>query len=195
MNAPVNTVSGTVRAPVHLHTGFLGSSKTTLLCNLLADPEFSDTAVIINEFGEAGLDHLLVREVTEDVLLLSSGCLCCTVREDLVTTLADLDRLQRAGQISRFSRVVVETTGLADPAPILQAILTDPLLTGSFGLGSVITTIDAINGVHTLAATISGYLPIAVAPLPSLKGRKRPWPPFGKQFDLLIADCGAVRNH
>ena len=152
MSVPATTPSGATRTPVHVLTGFLGSGKTTLLCNLLADPEFSDTAVIINEFGEAGLDHLLVREVTEDVMLLSSGCLCCTVRDDLVTTLADLDRMQRAGQISRFSRVVVETTGLADPAPILQAILTDPLLTGSFGLGSVVTTIDAINGVHTLAA-------------------------------------------
>ena len=86
MSAPVTATSGAVRTPVHVLTGFLGSGKTTLLCNLLTDPEFSDTAVIINEFGEAGLDHLLVRQVTEDVLLLSSGCLCCTVRDDLVTT-------------------------------------------------------------------------------------------------------------
>ena len=138
------------RVPIHVLTGFLGSGKTTLLRHLLADPDLSDTAVVINEFGEAGLDHLLVREVAEDVVLLSSGCLCCSVRDDLVSTLAELNALMRTGDIPAFSRVVVETTGMADPAPIMQAVLSEKSLTPWFRLGQVITTVDAVNGDQTL---------------------------------------------
>lgn len=138
------------RVPIHVLTGFLGSGKTTLLRHVLADPDLSDTAVVINEFGEAGLDHLLVREVAEDVVLLSSGCLCCSVRDDLVSTLAELNALMRTGDIPAFARVVVETTGMADPAPIMQAILSEQILTPWFRLGQVITTVDAVNGDQTL---------------------------------------------
>lgn len=138
------------RVPIHVLTGFLGSGKTTLLRHLLADSHLADTAVVINEFGEVGLDHLLVREVAEDVVLLSSGCLCCSVRDDLVSTLAELHALMRTGEIPAFARVVVETTGLADPAPIMQAILSEPSLVPWFRLGQVITTVDAVNGEQTL---------------------------------------------
>lgn len=138
------------RLPIHVLTGFLGSGKTTLLRHLLADPDLSDTAVVINEFGEAGLDHLLVREVAEDVVLLGSGCLCCSVRDDLVSTLAELNAMMRTGDIPAFARVVVETTGMADPAPIMQAVLSEQSLTPWFRLGQVITTVDAVNGDQTL---------------------------------------------
>jgi G3E family GTPase len=149
--------------PVHVLTGFLGSGKTTLLRHLLAQPEFADTAVVINEFGEVGLDHLLVRELAEDVVLLSSGCLCCTVRDDLVSTLAELHALMRAGEIPAFSRVVVETTGLADPAPILQAILGERRLTPFLRMGQVITTVDAVNGEQTLARHREARQQLAIA--------------------------------
>jgi G3E family GTPase len=151
------------RTPVHLLTGFLGSGKTTLLRQLLADPTLADTAVIINEFGEVGLDQLLVHEVIEDVVLLSSGCLCCSVRDDLLSTLADLDRMQRNGEIPRFSRAVVETTGLADPAPIMQAILSDRRLAKTFRLGAVITTVDGVNGAATLEAHREARQQLAMA--------------------------------
>uniref|UniRef100_C5D0Z5 Cobalamin synthesis protein P47K n=1 Tax=Variovorax paradoxus (strain S110) TaxID=543728 RepID=C5D0Z5_VARPS len=138
------------RVPIHVLTGFLGSGKTTLLRHLLADNHLADTAVVINEFGEVGLDHLLVREVAEDVVLLSSGCLCCSVRDDLVSTLAELHGLMRVGEIPAFARVVVETTGLADPAPIMQAILSEQSLVPWFRMGQVITTADAVNAEQTL---------------------------------------------
>ena len=99
---------------MHVLTGFLGSGKTTFLRHLLGEPDFADTAVVINEFGEVGLDHLLVREVSEDAVLLSSGCLCCAVRDDLVSTLADMFEMVRRGEVEPFRRVVVETTGLRD---------------------------------------------------------------------------------
>jgi G3E family GTPase len=149
--------------PVHVLTGFLGSGKTTLLRHLLAQPEFADTAVVVNEFGEVGLDHLLVREVAEDVVLLSSGCLCCSVRDDLLSTLAELHALMRSGELPPFRRVVVETTGLADPAPILQAILGDRRLTPFMRMGQVLTTVDAVNGERTMARHREARQQIALA--------------------------------
>lgn len=138
------------RTPVHVLTGFLGSGKTTLLRHLLGDPSLRDTAVVINEFGEVGLDHLLVREVNEDVVLLPSGCLCCVLRDDLISTLSDLHRARAVGEIPPFSRIVVETTGLADPMPILQAILSDKQLARLARLGEVVTTVDAVSGHATI---------------------------------------------
>jgi len=138
------------RIPVHVLTGFLGSGKTTLLRHFLADPALRDTAVIINEFGEIGLDHLLVREVTEDVILLSSGCLCCTVRDDLLSTLLDLKQSADDGEIPSFSRVAVETTGLADPLPIMQALMSEKRVAKIYRLGNVLTTVDALNGQETI---------------------------------------------
>jgi len=152
MTVSADAAANDPRTPVHILTGFLGSGKTTLLRRLLADPSFADTAVVINELGEVGLDQLLVREVAEDVILLSSGCLCCTVRDDLVSTLADLDRMMRRGDIPRFGRAVVETTGLADPAPIMQALLSAKELVPRFRLGQVIATVDGVNGAKTLGA-------------------------------------------
>src|SRR5690606_5254488 len=132
-------------------TGFLGAGKTTLLNRLLKDPTLTDTAVIINEFGEVGIDHLLVEQSGDGIIELSDGCLCCTIRGELVDTLADLmDRMQ-TGKIQPLKRIVIETTGLADPAPVLQAVMGNPILSQSFSLDGVITVVDAVNGLPTLA--------------------------------------------
>src|SRR3546814_882990 len=135
---------------VSVLTGFLGSGKTTLLRHLLAHPAMEETAVIVNEFGEIGLDHLLVQQAAEDTVLLNSGCLCCTVRGDLVAGMRDLYKRRVKGEVPAFQRLVSETTGLADPAPILQTIMTDPLLAERFRLDGVITTVDATVGAATL---------------------------------------------
>jgi len=131
-------------------TGFLGSGKTTLLGHLLLQPEFSRTAVIINEFGEIGLDHHLVEASEESVIELQTGCLCCKIRNDLATTLHGLLRRRDEGSIAPFTRVVIETSGLADPAPILQTLMTDSMIAGRIVLGGVVTTVDAVNGIDTL---------------------------------------------
>ena len=136
--------------PVSVITGFLGSGKTTLLARLLRDPGMARTAVIINEFGAVGLDHELVEASDESLIELSNGCLCCNVRSDLVLTLADLAARRAAGSVPRFERVVVETTGLADPAPILHALMTDRTLNEIYALDGVITTVDAVTGLATL---------------------------------------------
>jgi G3E family GTPase len=151
------------RTPVAVITGFLGSGKTTLLNRLLQRPEMAGAAVIINEFGEIGLDHLLIATPSENTVLLSSGCLCCTVRGDLVETLADLYRKRRDGAIPGFDRVLVETTGLADPVPILQTLITDPELAPLFALDSVVTLVDAVNGAQQLDAHPESVKQIAVA--------------------------------
>ena len=149
--------------PVSVLTGFLGSGKTTLLRHLLGHPEMDETAVIVNEFGEIGLDHLLVEKVNEDTVLMNSGCLCCTVRGDLVDTLRRLFKQRVRREIPPFQRVVIETTGLADPAPILQTLMTDPLLSSRFRLDSVIATVDAVNGTATLDRQIESVKQAAVA--------------------------------
>lgn len=136
--------------PTTLLTGFLGSGKTTLLNGLLAHPGMADTAVIVNEFGEVGLDHLLIETAFEDAVLLRSGCICCTVRGDLVDTLLSLRERVGRGEIPPFHRVAIETTGLADPAPILQTLMTDPTLLPHFRLDRVIATIDAVHGLGQL---------------------------------------------
>jgi G3E family GTPase len=136
--------------PVTVITGFLGSGKTTLLNHLLRDPGMADTAVVINEFGEVAIDHLLVETALENTVVLQSGCICCTVRGDLVDTLSDLLGKRERGQIPDFSRVVIETTGLADPAPILHTLATEPLLASRFTLRTVVTTVDAVNGLGQL---------------------------------------------
>jgi len=136
--------------PVSVLTGFLGSGKTTLLGRLVRRPEFARTAVIINEFGEVGLDHDLVEASEESFVQLQTGCLCCTIRGDLVLTLEDLLRRRDAGTVPRFERVVIETTGLADPAPILQALMTDPVAAERLALAGVVTTVDAATGAATL---------------------------------------------
>ena len=136
--------------PATVLTGFLGSGKTTLLRRALVSPALADTAVIINELGEIAIDHHLVDFVEGDVLELPGGCLCCAVREDLARTLRSLLERRDAGQIRQFRRIVIETTGLADPAPILFTLGADPMLDHSLHLARVVTLVDAVNGADSL---------------------------------------------
>lgn len=138
------------RLPLHLITGFLGSGKTTLLNHLLQQPGMENTAVIVNEFGEIGVDHLLVEASEEDIMMLAGGCLCCSVRSDLVTTLEDLYQRRARGAIKPFEQVVVETSGMADPAPILRTFLDDAFISAHFRLEGVVTTVDAVYGHQQL---------------------------------------------
>lgn len=137
------------RIPVTLLTGFLGSGKTTLLNAWLRSPQLSGAAVIVNEFGEVGIDHALIASSTDNTIELSTGCLCCTVSGDLVNTLRELIVKREKGEVRAFDRVVIETTGLADPAPVIQALMTFPVAR-KFRLAQVITTVDAVNGAATL---------------------------------------------
>jgi G3E family GTPase len=136
--------------PVTVITGFLGAGKTTLLNRILSDPLLEDTIVIVNEFGEIGLDHLFIETRDDGMILMASGCLCCTIRGDLVNTLDDLMRRRDTAKIAPFQRIVLETTGLADPAPILQSLLAHPYLAARYRLDGVVTLVDAVNGSATL---------------------------------------------
>src|SRR5215210_3925893 len=148
--------------PLTVLTGFLGAGKTSLLNRLLKDEALAKAAVIINEFGEIGLDHLLVEHVEDGVMLLSTGCLCCTVRGDLVNTLEKLLRGLDNGRMS-FSRVIIETTGLADPAPVLHTAMMHPYFVMRFRLDGVVTVVDAVNGAATLDAHVEAVKQAAVA--------------------------------
>ena len=139
-----------MRVPLVVLTGFLGSGKTTLLSRLLRHPGMAKTAVVINEFGEIGLDHELLETSDETLVTLSSGCLCCKVRSDLALTLMDLAVRRAAGEVPCFERLVIETSGLADPAPILHALAIDPALHEQYVAADVITTADALTGSSTL---------------------------------------------
>lgn len=149
--------------PVSVLTGFLGAGKTTLLNRLLASPEFANTAVIINEFGDVGLDHLFVAEVSDGIIELSSGCLCCTIRGELITTLENLLRAVDNGRIDRLERVVIETTGVADPGPVLHTIMLHPYLVQRYRLDGVVTVVDAVNGAATLDRQPEAPRQVAVA--------------------------------
>jgi G3E family GTPase len=138
--------------PLTVVTGFLGAGKTTLLNRLLKDPALADTVVIVNEFGDVGLDHLLMESVEDGLVLMQSGCLCCTIRGDLVNTLEGLLRKRDNGRIAPFRRAVIETTGLADPAPVLQTVMGHPYLSLRYRLEGVVTLVDAVNGAATLDA-------------------------------------------
>ena len=148
---------------LHVITGFLGAGKTTLLNRLLRDPALADTLVLINEFGSVGLDHLLVERVEGDMILLSSGCLCCTVRGDLVASLETALRARDNGRGTAFRRVVIETTGLADPAPVLHTVMSHPYLRLRFTLRSVVTLVDALVGSATLDAHAEAVKQAAMA--------------------------------
>jgi len=132
--------------PVNVVTGFLGSGKTTLIRKLLTSPDLADTAVLVNEFGEVGLDHHLFRGISENTILLGNGCVCCAILGDLKDSLRDLFSQMTRGDIPPFKRVIVETSGLADPVPIAYTVQSEPVLRHHFRLGNIVTTIDAING-------------------------------------------------
>lgn len=149
--------------PVCLLTGFLGSGKTTVLNHLLRQKALAKAAVVINEFGAIGLDHDLVEAATENLVLLQSGCLCCTIRGDLVETLQNLFDRRAGGEIVSFDRVIIETTGLADPAPILHTLMTDKHLASKIRLDAVIATVDAATGSATLDQQIESIKQVAVA--------------------------------
>lgn len=151
------------RLPVSLITGFLGSGKTTLLNRLLRHDGMKDSAVIINEYGEVSLDHLLVERVDGEVAVLASGCICCTVRSDLEETLRSLLVKRDRGEIPPFRRILVETTGLADPAPIVQLLLNNPLVSHFLRLDTVVTTVDAVNAPHQLDRQYEAVKQVALA--------------------------------
>jgi G3E family GTPase len=151
------------RLPVSLITGFLGSGKTTLLNRLLRHDAMKDSAVIINEYGEVSLDHLLVERVDGEVAVLASGCICCTIRSDLEETLRTLLVKRDRGEVPPFRRILVETTGLADPAPIVQLLLNNPLVSHFLRLDTVVTTVDAANAIHQLDHQYEAVKQVALA--------------------------------
>jgi G3E family GTPase len=153
------------REPVvaNLLTGFLGAGKTSLLNRLLSKPSLSDTAVLINEFGVVALDHLLVQSVNDNIVLLKSGCICCSIRTDLKDAILSLfDRLRR-GKVRPFGRIVIETTGLADPVPILATLSVDPMLKYHFRIGNIIAVVDVPNGAHNIETYPESARQVAVA--------------------------------
>lgn len=157
------TDPGLERLPVSVLTGFLGSGKTTVLNHLLRHPAMGETAVVINEFGTVGIDHRLVETASEDMVVMDSGCLCCTIRGDLIETLRTLIRRRWKGEIPAFERLVIETTGLADPAPILHTLMTDPVISARYRLDGVVATVDAVAGGATLDAQPEAVKQAAVA--------------------------------
>lgn len=154
---------GQDRIPVSIITGFLGAGKSTLLNRMLRDPAAKDIAVIINEFGEVGIDNLLVEASGDSMIELSNGCLCCTVRGELVDTLASMMDAIQTGRAKPITRVVIETTGLADPAPVMQSVMGNPVIAQNFELEGVVTVVDAVNGIATLDAHQEAVKQVAVA--------------------------------
>lgn len=152
-DSPAGKTAGPIEPiPLNIFTGFLGAGKTTLLNRLLKDPAMSEAAVLVNEVGDIGIDHNLYEIVEDGVILLSSGCLCCSVRGDLVNSLENLLRARDNGRCKPFNRVVVETTGIADPASVIHILMTQPYLTLRYRLDGVVTLVDAVNGMKTLDA-------------------------------------------
>ncbi|MCX5579377.1 CobW family GTP-binding protein [Kaistia terrae] len=154
---------GDDRITANVLTGFLGAGKTSLLKRLLSLPSLAGTAVIINEFGEVGLDHLLVEAIDDDIVLLKSGCICCNIRTDLKDALLSLFERSRNGEIPRFSRIAIETTGIADPAPIVATLSADPMLRHHFRVGNIVTVVDVPNGLVNLDAFVESQRQVAVA--------------------------------
>lgn len=144
-------------------TGFLGSGKTTLLNHLLNDPDLGSTAVLINEFGDVSIDHLLVEKIDETTVLLESGCICCSVRGDLVEAMRELIAKRADGRVPPFERLMIETTGLADPAPIVHTLMSDPIIAGQYRLDGLVTCVDALLGDATLKAHDEAVKQVAIA--------------------------------
>ncbi|MBA2963133.1 MULTISPECIES: GTP-binding protein [Ramlibacter] len=151
------------KLPVTLLTGFLGSGKTTLLSKLVRHPDMNRVAVVINEIGEIGIDHDIVTMASENVALLANGCICCSVRTDLQDTLRELFGQRRSGQMVQFDRVVIETTGLADPAPVVQTLSSDTMLATHYRLDGVVTLLDAVNGPGQIQSQPEAVKQIALA--------------------------------
>ncbi len=151
------------KIPVTLVTGFLGSGKTTLISKLLLHPDMRRVAVVINEMGEIGIDHDLVTLSSENITLLANGCICCSVRTDLQETLRDLFAQRRVGEVFDFDRVIVETTGLADPAPVVQTLASDTLLAAHYRLDGLITLVDGLHGVVQIDQQTEAVKQIAIA--------------------------------
>jgi len=149
--------------PVSVITGFLGSGKTTLLNHLLSHPDMEETAVLINEFGDIGLDHLLVETISEDIVVLNSGCICCTVRGDLVDSLRELFIKRLRGEVPQFRHVLIETTGLADPAPVIHTLMNDPVIAERYRMDGIVTTVDSVLGGGQLDAHEESVKQAAVA--------------------------------
>ncbi len=149
--------------PVTLLTGFLGAGKTTLVSRVLNDPRFADTAVVINEFGEVGLDNVLVEAAPETIVEMTSGCLCCTVRGDIRQSLVMLLERSERGELPLFSRLIIETTGLADPVPVIHTLMADPRLVRRYRLAQIVTVVDSVNGIATLAQHTEAAKQVAVA--------------------------------
>ena len=151
------------KLPIAVITGFLGSGKTTLIRRLLAQPGMNRAALIVNEFGEVGIDHELIASSSENVSLLANGCLCCAVRTDLQETLRELFIKRRAGEVMDFDRVFIETSGMADPVPVMQALLTDGLLAEEYRTDCVVTLVDAVNGETQLDEFDEALKQVAIA--------------------------------
>lgn len=151
------------KVPVTLVTGFLGSGKTTLISKLVRHPDMNRVAVVINEVGEIGIDHDIVAMSSENIALLANGCICCSVRTDLQETLRDLFARRRVGEVAEFDRVIIETTGLADPAPVVQTLASDTLVAAHFRLDGLVTLVDAVNGATQLANHAEPAKQIALA--------------------------------
>ncbi len=151
------------KIPVTLITGFLGSGKTTLISRLVQHPDMNRVAVVINEVGEIGIDHDLVSQSSENISLLANGCICCSVRTDLQETLRDLFARRQVGEVFDFDRVIIETTGLADPAPVIQTLISDTLIGAQFRLDGLVALVDAVNGLATLDTLPEAVKQVAVA--------------------------------
>ena len=156
-------MTASIITPVTLLTGFLGSGKTTLLNRLLTNPTLVDTAVLINEFGAVPIDHLLVREASGDLVVMANGCICCSVAGDMVNALRDLYFKRANGEIPYFRRVIIETTGLADPAPIMHTLIEMPLVAARYSLSGIVTTVDATHGEAELDQHFEAVKQVAVA--------------------------------
>jgi G3E family GTPase len=156
-------LSGRPPSPIHIVTGFLGAGKTTLINRLLRAPELADALIVVNEWGEIGLDHLLYERLSGDAILVSGGCVCCALRGDLVEALSGVLDRRDAGALPPFGRIVLETTGLAEPAPILHALFADPDLAARLELHGVVAVVDAVNGLGVLATRPEAERQVALA--------------------------------